>query len=236
MSKYLILCSLLLIACAPVESPTGPENKVSEAIENSDDASSPTQNEATLPDPEDIASFTGMSASACSEEGTLLSQKGAATSIVFKNSAASDIVIYWLDFSGKRVEYKKLSPGGSHTQQTFVTHPWLIANEKDQCLGIYTATSTSNVILDIKESVEVAGSDTGSIAAGSLSSLTQANVTEARVRQGISCLESNGFKTDAQTVQGLLNVYLQFKPTVGEVIAKKGYLEPTVAPLNSKGC
>ena len=149
MSKYLLLCVLLLFSCGPNEVPTGPGNEASETpgSENIEEGST---SDVQAPSPEVLANFTGMEASECSEEGSLLSQDGPATSVIFKNSSDEPVTIYWLDMQGERVEYKKLAADESHTQRTFVTYPWLIANEKDQCLGIYTATSTSNVILDIK--------------------------------------------------------------------------------------
>lgn len=200
MSKYFVLAVLLLAACGPLDAPNSPEEG------SEQNTSSPTASASDAPDarserpsPEEVATFTGLKASACSEEGSLISKTGQATSVIFKNSADAAVTVYWLDFKGERVEYKKLEPGGTHTQQTFVTHPWLIANEADQCLGIYTPTSTSNVILDIKQSVTLTG-DTATGAFADLSPVTEANITEERARQGLACLNAKGLKSDAQAV------------------------------------
>lgn len=241
MLKYILLSGLLLTACGPLDGLTGLENKASDSAKTESTSDTKVSLGAnldadlaeSLPSPEEIASFTGMSASACSEEGSLKSQTGPATTVDFKNSSDAGVIIYWLNMSGKRVEYKKLSAGASYTQHTFVTHPWLIANLQDQCMGIYTSDSTSNVVLDIKQNVSL---DVSAGATGELSTLTQENVSEARVRQGLACLNAKGDKTEALAVQGLLNVYLQMKLTLGEQLAAQGYLSATVATLNAKGC
>lgn len=240
MSKYFVLAVLLLTACGPMDNPNGPEDGSENNSEQS--SSSPNVSASDAPDavnqrpsPEDIATFTGLKASACSEEGSLTSKNGQKTSVIFKNSADAAVTVYWLDMAGERVEYKKLAAGESYTQQTFVTHPWLIANEADQCLGIYTPTSTSNVILNIKQSVTLTGDTTAGDFAN-LSPVTEANVTEERVRQGLACLNAKGLETDAKAVQGILNLYVQFKPTLGEEAAKQGYLSSTVKTLNENGC
>lgn len=254
MRKIILLTSLLLTACGPLTLPNlgaDTPNKTSAGTEtqaNADlganlganlgsnvDANVDASADVKIPSPEEIASFTGMKASACSEEGSLKSQQGAATSVKFTNSSDAQVTVYWLNAQGQRKEYKKLAAGQSYTQATYVTHPWLIANAQDQCLGIYTSTSPDAVSLDIQQSVELS-SETSTTVVGDLGSVTEDNVTEARVRQGLACLKAKGDTQNAQAVQGLLNVYLQMKPAVGETIATKGYLTGTVSVFNKTGC
>ena len=126
----------------------------------------------TLPDPAEIASFTNFKALSCDQEGTLKSSQAAASNIVVKNNADATIKLYWLDFNGKRVEYSKggIKAGASHNQATYITHPWLIANQNEECLGIYVPDSTGTATLNVNKTVEVVGS--GSLAAGASGSVT----------------------------------------------------------------
>lgn len=188
--------------------------------------------------PSEIATFVGMSATNCDQESSLKSDRvPTAAQVAFKNSSSGTINIYWLDFEGKRVSYKQdLAAGATHNQGTFVTHPWVITNDQDQCLGIYTPTSPGSVSLDVKQTVTVSG---GASVGGSTTvsgPVTTANVTEARVREGLACLKAKGKSSEALTVEGLLNVYTRMAPTIGAAIAAQGYLTGTVSILNANGC
>ncbi|HEY4177900.1 MAG TPA: hypothetical protein VGM90_13730 [Kofleriaceae bacterium] len=54
--------------------------------------------------------------------------------LVFSNHTKGTVTIYWLDFKGERVWYNTLAPGDSYTQQTYVTHPWVIVDSQGRCL------------------------------------------------------------------------------------------------------
>lgn len=46
--------------------------------------------------------------------------------IDFINVSAVGVDIYWINYEGDRVLYKSnLTPGASHQQPTYLTHPWL---------------------------------------------------------------------------------------------------------------
>lgn len=182
----------------------------------------------SLPDPASIATFTGLKAVSCSEEANLKSTQGAATTVKFQNKSDARIKLYWLDFNGKRVEYAKpgINAGASHSQGTFVTHPWLIANEQDQCMGIYVPTDTGTVTLDINQSVTVSSGTTAS----------SGDANEDRVRRGIECLKAKGDTSNATAIQGILNLYIQQKKILGAEIAYQGYLSAGVEQLNKLGC
>ena len=47
------------------------------------------------------------------------------TEIKFVNKTSGVVKIYWLDYTGKRVYYATLPPGGSLNQATFDTHAWI---------------------------------------------------------------------------------------------------------------
>lgn len=61
--------------------------------------------------------------------------------LVFANHARGSVSIYWLDFKGERVLYNTLAPGESYSQQTFVTHPWVILDADGRCLDQLVATA-----------------------------------------------------------------------------------------------
>lgn len=82
----------------------------------------------------------------CDAEGTLKSSTGKAINVNFVNNTNKPINIYWLDMSGKRVNYKKgLANQAKHPQPTFVTHPWLITDANDVCMGIYTFNESQDI-------------------------------------------------------------------------------------------
>ena len=74
----------------------------------------------------------------CSQEKILRSLgTNMSTSITFTNKTDYVIRIYWLNFSGDRVLYGTLNSGQILSQQTYITHPWVVTNNSDQCLAIY---------------------------------------------------------------------------------------------------
>jgi hypothetical protein len=173
-----------------------------------------------------------MKATACSEESSLKSATSTqSTNITFKNSSSGRIKLYWLDFSGKRVEYHQggLATGASHTQQTFVTHPWVITNEQGDCMGIYTATETTGVTLDVKQTIAV-GAATGG------STTVSGDASEQRVRNGINCLKTKNSSV-AAAVEAQLNLYTQAKSRGGVFeLAASAYLQSATALLTKEGC
>ena len=113
-----------------------------------------------LPDPTEIATFTGFKAVSCDQEAELKSSNGAARNIVVNNKTDATIKLYWLDREGKRVEYSRggIKAGATHRQGTFVTHPWVITNANEECLGIYVPETSENAVLNVNKTVEVVGS------------------------------------------------------------------------------
>jgi uncharacterized caspase-like protein len=80
----------------------------------------------------------GSGLQACSQEHSLRSLEGTtSTAITFVNSSANTIRTYWIDYQGKRKFYASVAPGSSYVQQTYVTHPWVVTNNQEVCLGVY---------------------------------------------------------------------------------------------------
>ncbi|PIQ23068.1 hypothetical protein COW36_09850 [bacterium (Candidatus Blackallbacteria) CG17_big_fil_post_rev_8_21_14_2_50_48_46] len=182
------------------------------------------------------ASLEGMKASNCSQEGSIKSATGPATSVDFKNESSADISIYWLNAQGKRVLYKKLSAGSDYTQSTYVTHPWLITNAQGNCIGIYTPESSSKSNLKITSQGSSASGSTSSSANVSAGSSVTGTPTPERVQQAITCLKAKGDTTNATALTGLLNLYTSMSKVVGADVAAKGYLSGTTSVINKTGC
>lgn len=114
----------------------------------------------------------------CDAEKTLKSGHGKSINVKFINNTGSTIRLYWLDNNGKRVAYNRnLANGASHTQQTFVTHPWIITDANDNCLGVFLfndstdITLNSSVFASINTGVAV-GTNTGSSSSGNTGTTT----------------------------------------------------------------
>ena len=79
----------------------------------------------------------------CDQEKNLRSQATTdSTQISFINRSPETRRIYWLNFDGARVLYASLTPGQTVNLQTYMTHPWLVANDVDTCKAIYLPTTS----------------------------------------------------------------------------------------------
>ena len=60
------------------------------------------------------------------------------TTIKFVNKSKETIKVYWLDYEGDRQLYETVKDGDSYELgKTYLTHPWLITDEKDNAWYIY---------------------------------------------------------------------------------------------------
>jgi enediyne biosynthesis protein E4 len=82
----------------------------------------------------------------CSEESSLHSISGTvATSIEFQNKTSKTLKLFWINYQGKRELYQTLQPGQSNVQPTFVTHPWVVAEENNTCFSIFLPLNTPSI-------------------------------------------------------------------------------------------
>lgn len=68
------------------------------------------------------------------------------TSIEFVNNSQQTIKVFWLNLEGKRELLHVLLPGDRETQKTFLNHPWLLTDQKDNALGIYYPDTDKRVV------------------------------------------------------------------------------------------
>jgi hypothetical protein len=74
----------------------------------------------------------------CRDESALRSSEyDTPTRVEFVNDTTAERRTYWIDYGGKRVLYATLAPGESYEQQTYVTHPWVLTDAAELCVGIY---------------------------------------------------------------------------------------------------
>ncbi len=69
------------------------------------------------------------------------------TQITFVNRSKQGVKVYWLDYSGERVLYRKLKDSESYTQDTYMTHPWLITDLRDNVWQIYMPTLQPRTVI-----------------------------------------------------------------------------------------
>jgi hypothetical protein len=78
----------------------------------------------------------------CPDEGRLRSQEGkTSTYISFSNRTGQAIRTYWLNYQGQRQYYAEIQDGATYRQQTYLTHPWVITDSRDNCLRVLMPTA-----------------------------------------------------------------------------------------------
>jgi hypothetical protein len=91
-----------------------------------------------------------MTQSNCSEEKSLKSSESIIKKLItFRNETNAPVKTYWLDFEGNRKLYATVQAGEEYDQITYATHPWVIANESDQCLYLLPNADSENQTFEI---------------------------------------------------------------------------------------
>ncbi len=87
----------------------------------------------------------------CADEGAIRSlQNDVPTQMLFRNRSGGRAFLYWLDFAGQRQIYAQLAPGAQVTQPTMMGYPWLVADDRGGCLGIYLPENQSQTLVTIE--------------------------------------------------------------------------------------
>jgi hypothetical protein len=68
------------------------------------------------------------------------------TTVAFQNLSSEPISPYWLDYSGKRIPYQRINRGDSRTQETYISHPWVLVDAKGRCRKIILPGSSRKVV------------------------------------------------------------------------------------------
>lgn len=85
--------------------------------------------------------------SGCAGESQLRSKSADTPSnITFLNQKSTPIKLYWLDYAGTRVYYQDLAAGETTTMNSFMTHPWVITDPSQVCLGIFVSDTKTGAV------------------------------------------------------------------------------------------
>lgn len=127
-SRYLGI--FLLISCATIVLVVAAKEVFNER-ENRSSMGSAVNNAETF-SKDDIDSIN------CDEEPNLRSLGTRnPTTVIMRNSSAYVKKVFWLDFDGNRKLYATLESGQEFNVRTYISHPWIVTNARDECQGIY---------------------------------------------------------------------------------------------------
>ena len=67
------------------------------------------------------------------------------TAIVrFINQGSQTLTIYWVNYQGSAVFFGTLRSGDTYTLYTYTTHPWLVANPRDEVVAVFAPYTTAS--------------------------------------------------------------------------------------------
>jgi len=64
---------------------------------------------------------------------------GPETELVFVNKTQGSVELFWLDRSGRRRSYGKLTAGAEHRQHTYAGHVWHVVNDMGRVVAVFQA-------------------------------------------------------------------------------------------------
>src|SRR5262245_61493223 len=59
------------------------------------------------------------------------------TEMTLVNKTKQTVKVFWIDYKGKRKLDATLEPGETHNVTTYLTHPWLVTDAKENAWAIY---------------------------------------------------------------------------------------------------
>jgi len=72
---------------------------------------------------------------------------GLAVQLTFRNQSKTKVVVYWINTSGERVQYKEIDPGGKALQGSYSGHYWLVVDTRGKALGLYKPANQDGLII-----------------------------------------------------------------------------------------
>ena len=83
----------------------------------------------------------------CASESSLKSlNNGSKVTLTFRNLSNEAISAYWLDYTGKRVFYRRLNGGESYDQPTYISHPWVFVDGSGKCRKIVMPSISERIV------------------------------------------------------------------------------------------
>jgi hypothetical protein len=85
--------------------------------------------------------------SSCEREGTDTSRDGVAeANLTVINLTEATFDLFWLDYDGARVFYQTVLPSSTQQQPTWITHPWILADEAGTCYLLIVMTAVEQTM------------------------------------------------------------------------------------------
>lgn len=82
--------------------------------------------------------LTALDKMKCAEEKKLKSTINLTDAFIrFKNNSAEKVEVFWITREGKRRKYAEIAAGEHWDCRTYMTHPWVVIGEDENCKGIY---------------------------------------------------------------------------------------------------
>ena len=84
----------------------------------------------------------------CGREKGLKAIGGQAPAVLsFHNPSAQPRRLYWIDFQGQRKAYGIIAPGGDRKQSSSVGNHWVVTDEANQCVALFTVSTAANAFV-----------------------------------------------------------------------------------------
>lgn len=150
----------------------------------------------------------------CSDQATLRSTAtGRPAIITFVNNSHHAANIYWIDYAGKRGQHFYVTPGSVISRNSSVTHPWVITDDYNNCIGVAFANpSTPNV--EITDSGIVFSRTSGPVLADN--PYAAAGISDpAHVTQFVARLKQAVAADDRAAIAGMVNYPLRVNSAAG---------------------
>jgi Protein of unknown function (DUF2442) len=66
--------------------------------------------------------------------------------VMFTNLTSQNISVFWLDYNGERVAKRTMGSGEAFTEQTYISHPFVIVDSHGACLKVVLPGSTTRTV------------------------------------------------------------------------------------------
>lgn len=133
MKPLVLLCvAAIAVGCSGV--PESPTAATSTAL----DMAAPSAGAAAFFDSGSRAIGPELQSQSCSQERSLrATATSVRTAIEFVNLTGSIKSLYWIGYNGERYLFSTMLNGWSYTFNTYLTHPWVVADDAGTCIALY---------------------------------------------------------------------------------------------------
>jgi hypothetical protein len=84
----------------------------------------------------------------CSDTSRLRSLNGdTRVDVTFHNGTRHELLVFWIDYKGKPVSYKRISAGGDLREHSYRTHPFVFFTPAAKCVAVYVVDRPGTFIV-----------------------------------------------------------------------------------------